>query len=473
MKNILLFIMLYVFTLTACSDWLNVKPVEQVDADEMFGDERGFLQTLNGSYLILSSPELYGRELTVGFPDEIVRYWNKMTEFYDFNYTEETVENTLATTWSSLYRAIANTNLLLNNLAIADSVHFLYYDLIRGEALGLRAYAHLDLLRLFGPVLNDGLEQPSIPYRDEFSKNLVQRMPVNEVMDKIERDLQEAYVLLQNDPIKEYGRKNTSIENVDNLAFDFRGVRMNYYAVCATLSRLYLLRGDKENALRYAEEVINAKDIFQLVQREDVVADPVDMMFEREVVWTLYDQNSETNLSNRFVQGTYLFDEDLWLHVYENANSYGAADDYRATNWDTRIISGPHTLAKYIRHTSNTGDDDSPWALGVPMIRLTEMYYIAAECYLETNPSESYRLLNEVRASRNLLPLPESLQNNVDVLLDQIVYESRKDFWGEGKMFFLYKRLFRDIELPTNSIPANENLFELPIPQDELEYGGN
>ncbi len=476
MKNIIYksIIGMSILLFPSCNDWLDIKPVEQVDAEEMFEDERGFKQTLNGCYLTLSGTEAYGRELTAGFPDEIVHYWNEQSEFYDFNYADVAVVNTLDGVWNTLYTAIANVNLLLGNLS-PDATTFSHYNLIRGEALGLRAYIHLDLLRLFGPVLDGDFEQTSIPYREEFSNNLVQRMSAKEVLLKIERDLLEAYSLLKDDPIKEYGRRNTSVDTeVEGLAFDFRGLRMNYYAVCATLARMYLLKADYVNALKYASEVIDAKDIFQLLQRNDIVVPQTekDLMFEREVIWTLYEQNTEMNLSNRFTQETYTFPEEMWTYVYVNGNSYGSLEDYRQSNWKIKPYY-QYTLGKYVRQKDTTGEDVSVWTTGVPMIRLTEMYYIAAECQLQTNPAEAYRLLNEVRVSRNLSVLPEYLQMDVEALLNQIVYESRKDFWGEGKLFYLYKRLNKGIELPDRTIPASKDLFELPIPQDELEYGGN
>ena len=102
------------------------------------------------------------------------------------------------------------------------------------------------------------------------------------------------------------------------------------------------------------------------------------------------------------------------------------------------------------------------------------MYYIAAEASLETNPAEAYRLLNEVRASRNIpTTLPQTVENNADELMNQIVYECQKDFWGEGKLFYLYKRLFMNIRTNNENIPATRELFELPIPDDEIEFGDN
>ncbi|MBR5463019.1 MAG: RagB/SusD family nutrient uptake outer membrane protein [Butyricimonas sp.] len=233
-----------ILSLSACNKWLDVEPLGQVDAEKMFEDEKGCLQTLTGTYILLTSQEAYGEELTLGYVDEIVRYWNKIGKAYDFDYKDATLVGRFNGTWGKMYEAIANVNLLLQNLKDSDKGKFENYDLIKGEALGLRAYVHLDLLRLFGPVLKEGLNQKSIPYREEFSNELVTFMTAEEVLGKIEKDLLEAYTLLSDDPIKEYGRKaNKNLDNKD-LAFQFRGVRMNYYAVCGTLARFYQLKGN-------------------------------------------------------------------------------------------------------------------------------------------------------------------------------------------------------------------------------------
>ena len=281
----------------ACNEWLDVEPLGQVDAEKMFEDEKGCLQTLTGAYMLLASTEAYGEELTVGFVDEIVRYWNKASKAYDFDYQDATLVGRFDGTWGKMYEAIANLNLLLQNLKDSDKEKFENYNLIRGEALGLRAYIHLDLLRLFGPVLKEGLNQKSIPYREEFSNQLVTFMTAEEVLGKIEKDLLEAYVLLANDPIKEYGRK--AGKNLDNkdLAFQYRGVRMNYYAVCGTLARCYQLKGNYSDALKYAKEIIDATTIFQLLKRDDIMdSKGANLMFERELIWSLYDEKLETKL---------------------------------------------------------------------------------------------------------------------------------------------------------------------------------
>lgn len=473
--------------LVACNSWLDLKPYGEVEEDKMFEEEQGFLQTLSGSYLLLTDPSVYGQELTVGFPDEIVRYWKKRSEFYEFDYTNAEVVSRLDATWLQMYKAIANTNLVLQNLVDKVPADFEHYNLIKGEALGLRAYLHLDLLRLYGPVLKEGgMERKAIPYHEEFSNQTVRLMTAAEVLSRIQRDLDSAYVLLADDPVKIYGRdedkdlgeyEEGTAPEVKGLAFSYRGCRMNYYAVCATLARLHLLKEDYSNALKYASEILtDGKELFTLVNRSDVSGSSKDVMFERELIWSLYDQKTEDHLSAEMRKGNFTFDSYFNDYVYTDVRSYGSEEDYRWNYWFEYSKTTPAFwyLDKYTRtYSISDQSDQTPWRTIVPMIRLTEVYYMAAEASLKTNPAEAFRLLNEVRTSRNISELPETLKNDAGELFNQMIYECQKDFWGEGKLFYLYKRLFMDLNTRDESVKASRAIYELPVPKDEIEFGDN
>lgn len=468
----------------SCNNWLDLKPYGEVEQDKMFEDEEGFIQTLSGSYLLLTDPSAYGKELMIGFPDEIVHYWKKQSEFYKFDYKNAEVVSRLDATWLQMYKAIANTNLVLQNLEGRDPADFDHYNLIKGEALGLRAYIHLELLGLFGPVLKEtGMDEKAIPYHEEFSNQTVRLMTAAEVMSRIQRDLDSAYILLADDPIKVYGRDeykdlgygDLMAPEVKGLAFSYRGCRLNYYAVCAVLARFHMLKGEEEKALQYANEVlVDGADIFRLATRDDVAGDD-DTMFERELIWSLFDSETQKHLIDNIKTST--IDEANKDFMYKDTRSHGSAEDYRYRYWFEYSKTTPAFwyLSKYNRTYSSIDKlDETAWRTVVPMIRLSEMYYIAAEASLQTNPAEAYRLLNLVRKARNLqTALPSNMENDALKLKEQILYEYQKEFWGEGRLFHFYKRLFLDIDTREEHFAASRQIYELPLPQDELEFGDN
>ena len=79
------------------------------------------------------------------------------------------------------------------------------YNIIQGEALALRAMLHFDMLRLFGPVYSRNPEATSIPYYTSEVLSPEPLLPASEVMTKIIQDLQEARILLNEDPVKTEG----------------------------------------------------------------------------------------------------------------------------------------------------------------------------------------------------------------------------------------------------------------------------
>ena len=475
-------VLLLTACLSACNNWLDVKPQGQVEEENMFDEEAGFLQVLTGTYTLLNASAAYGEELTIGFVDEIVHYWNERSKFYIADYKDAEVVSRLDATWRQMYKAIANVNLLLKNLEGKDKADFENYNLIKGEALGLRAYLHLDLLRLYGPVLKDGLNQTAIPYHEEFSNDLVDRMTAEKVLEKIERDLLEAYELLKEDPVRTYGRTSSSVSDNTDLAFRFRGIRMNYFAVCGTLARLYQLKNDPVKTLQYANEILEETELWKLLQRDDIVSDKPDLMFERELIWGVYDQKMEDKIIRQIKDNfAYTIDLPFKTFVYERSEVYGSPEDYRDARWwaEIKLSISYWILNKYNRiygmasSVDGTKEDVTPWKKLLPMIRLSEIYYIAAEAQLETDPAESWRLINAVRESRGITPLPETIKTDKVLLKYQLIYEYQKEFWGEGKLFYLYKRLFHDMITRDGNIPASKALFELPIPEDEVTYLGN
>jgi hypothetical protein len=78
-------------------------------------------------------------------------------------------------------------------------------------------------------------------------------------------------------------------------------------------------------------------------------------------------------------------------------------------------------------------DQTKPWRFMQPLIRKSELYYILAET--ETNPVSGLGYLNTVRYNRGLPNV-----TNAALLAAEIQKEYQKEFWGEGQVFFYYKR---------------------------------
>jgi hypothetical protein len=106
-----------------------------------------------------------------------------------------------------------------------------------------------------------------------------------------------------------------------------------------------------------------------------------------------------------------------------------------------------------------------------PAIRLSEIYYIAAECTFDSDPEKAWGYFNTVRLNRGIGATITN-EPSKDVFLNELVKESRKEFYAEGQIFYMYKRLNRAIVGQSGIIysPA-DNIFVLPLPDDEIQFG--
>ena len=104
----------------------------------------------------------------------------------------------------------------------------------------------------------------------------------------------------------------------------------------------------------------------------------------------------------------------------------------------------------------------------MPIIRLSEMYLIAAEGWMEDDPGHAAELLQTFKQARTHKEVVSQ-----EVTEDGIMREIRKEFIGEGVIFLTYKRLHNDIwgNTSEDQVKADNNVFVFPIPEDEIEYG--
>ena len=99
----------------------------------------------------------------------------------------------------------------------------------------------------------------------------------------------------------------------------------------------------------------------------------------------------------------------------------------------------------------------------IPMLRVSELFLIAAEC--APSVAEQLKYMNRYRVHRGL--------SEIDEMGDAIHEEYRKEFIGEGQMFFYYKRKnMTEIGVDDKVIEV-EKVYVLPLPSDELDLGNN
>lgn len=473
--------MLSVVTLTSCNDWLDVSPREEIKSDEIYKTESGYKMVLNGVYIDIAEASLYGKNTTMYFPELLARNFTipstageqKSIGTYDFTYGD--VETLISNIYKNYYAAIAQLNDLVENLDHPSS-QFTYNNdkLLRGEALGLRAFLHLDVLRYFGPVpttATDGDE--GVPYVTTITNKTTPLLSktYREDIDLILKDLDSAESLLgEYDPIVTNSvdsLKSSRYLGVNNMPKDdwqlYRQGRFNYYAVLATKARLYHWIGDKAKAVEYAKKVVDSKK-FALVNGANI-SKSLDMYPEH--IFGLENPDLQSIVEPLFgANSAALTQTTTYLNkIYESTVN---VNDIRYANnryWMEKTLSNGAKTRLFFKYT---GNDNVETDNRVPLIRLAEMYLIL----VEDNSLEAAKpYFSEFRIARALdASTEETSMANETTLQSRLEKEYRKEFMGEGQMFFYYKR--HDVQQFTtpSKFTVPKGGYVIPKPKGQIDF---
>lgn len=443
--------MLLLCCITACNDWLEVAPQAEKEEAEMFEKEVGFRNVLIGAYIRMKSNNLYGEDLTYGSIEMLAQHWTNTDDLGKYlkayNYEQSVVETKINSFYGNLYKVIADVNGLLNNIdARKEMFEGNNFEIIKGEALAIRAFCHFDVLRLFGPIPTNLPEGTILPYVTTVSIVPNRLVSYNDFTTKLLADLDEAERCLEgNDPILTASIKELSTLEVaqdDNFLCD-RQMRMNYYAVCALKARVQLWLGNKNEALKYAQKVIDAKDpngnvMFRLGSATDCANG--DLIFSSEHIFNL----NVYNLSDFKISAANTFYTNSTALKYFWASE--TTDIRRGKMW--KEVYDNYWWTYYYYMTKYTQATNMPvWAKNsIPLFRLAEMYLIAMECGSIQNANDLYK---EVCIARDITPVTFG---STEELSETLILEYNREFYGEGQAFYAYKRLGRSKIFGTSTV---------------------
>ena len=457
MKKIksLLFMSCVIFSLFGCTDWLTIQPETQVTKEDMFKTQAGFYDALTGSYILMRDNYSPSGQMVLGGVEYMANLW-ETTEglgvayyYASHDYRVERVERELGNMFLKQYEIIANLNILIKYIdnqqrVLTDKEEKLY----KGEALGLRAFIHFDLIRLWGPMPTQVDESYKyLPYENTVQLENYPYSNYREYMNKLCADLDSAELLLkQVDPILSAGKSS-----------GYRPNRMNYYAVLGLQARVHLWLGEKDEALRYARMVkdatsVDGKKLFSLGSQADLNRNDRVFYASEQLFGVAIEEFDDSRIPDGFKQLTTEVDalytiKDIRLSLWF-ANNGG----YRSPN-------------KYDNMASSDSQQTKAPSLSVPMIRLAEMYLIIAEC---ADLSEANGMYKEFLASRGLVTTELTESNRKEV----IQLEYLKEFYAEGQMFYVYKRL-GTVTMHWGTKECGEDVYVLPLPLRELNTTEN
>ena len=442
-----IYLLLSLFAMTACSDWLDIEPEGQATNDKLTETGDGYRTMLSGVYKAMTSKNLYGVELQFGIVDCISQQytWDWMSssgtsvntiyrEARDFNYYNVDLRETIDAIWKDGYNAIANANNLIQNIKDEDPNKFaegeLERDMILGEAYACRALMHFDLCRLFAPAPIENETGKYLPYVDVYPNIQPEAIEVKPFLEKVVADFKEAQRLTARIDTTalglsanatanarfynqlEYGMEGAADEgaSVDNFFLE-RGYRLNYYAITALLARVYQYMGEDELAFQCAKNVMEFKaegyqgqtyemftaDDWYTISSQINVEKRTDVKVVSNLIFALYNEESyeDYNLSNYFYKesSNSQFGNSQWLTVEIKGQSiFLNTDGNDEHNADYRCKFQMFT-PEYNRFQDDGGAEEgypnSPY-------RLTTKWYCSED---ETVRDKNAQLLPIIRAT--------------------------------------------------------------------------
>lgn len=479
-----------------CSKWLDYTPKDKQTYNQQFETKAGFHNAINGIYTNLSSSSLYGYNMSYGSIDYMALLYNipsgnsSRSELMTTSWTGSYASSTLASIWSSAYTTILNANLVIGaadeyrKSVLSDNE----YNLIKGEMLGVRAFLHFDLLRLFGPVYSMDSQRKSIPYNDGIEASRRELLPADELIDtKLLPDLENSESLLKSsDPIIAEGVLNSDGGEKGNWE-RYRQIRMNYYAVILLKARVYLWKGDHEKALVEAKKLTDdnkVKEHFPFVNPTKLLANSInpDRIFSTECLFGYY-SNSLSDIFKNMFSGS--LDNNGLLQPrkgYIDILFPNTADYRRQSQWSgsSAMSGGDYDFVKYKGFTANK-DNPEFWATFFGLMRISEAYYIAAECLMKQGELiESCTYLNTILKARGASELQAETIKEAD-LLKEIKKEYLRELRGEGQIYFLFKRMYQSFGMYESggdpdmngaenayfNTPSSSIRYNAPLPSDE------
>lgn len=472
-KTQIILTVLGIMLLASCENFLDVKPSTSAAAETSITNTADAQVAINGLMSKMTSYNYYGRNFVIygdakGGDFAIRSQGRGLDGLYTFNHSA--TSGSYSGFWSQLYNNILQANNLILNIKKIEDAGNGSPALagFKGQALTARALLYFDLVRLYGKPYNMDKASYGVPLILEPLDASAQptRESVEAVYTQILQDLSDAAPLLSKSALNGY---------------------LNYYANLAIKARVELTMDNFTEALAAAEEIINDGP-YSLYANEDWVGS-WSSEFGSESIFELGIFTDEADLGTSSL-GYYL----MRLGKVTGAMGYFMASDYfiarlgedpADVRWgimdydessDTRFGS----CSKYTG-VDLKGDKGSKSAVNVKVIRLSEIYLIAAEAALKLPVPDKVKAasyLNEIRKRAPTL----APATDVTVTIDMIVDEKSKELFAEGQRYFDMLRLNRTIEFNdefitpavvithrTKTIDRTFYKIVLPISQEEMD----
>ncbi len=359
--------------------------------------------------------------------------------------------------WVNYYKFIKSANDIIETLSEVelDATQSTYM----AAAKAFRASYYLDMARLYDPFANastdvTGVEDLTVPYISETTTEAEARnnprLTRDEIFVKIFEDLEAAETLLLQ----------------EGVASPASGAQPNLAVVYGLKARAYLWLGrfDSENyklAAEYARKAIDMKGAPASASEWTSTTSGFNTAIGSWMWFLPQSSDSVSNLMNyaatlspeaswgygaRFFPGIRNADYDrMGDKDFRKSVVIGAEVDYSkyvdVTLLDEADFSAlyPYTSLKF-RPAGGSINNYLAGATSIPLMRVEEMYLIEAEATAHADAQAGAELLRQFMTYRDSgYYLSSSADKNT--VVEEIIFQKRMEFWGEGIVFYDLKRL--------------------------------
>lgn len=455
--------------LLSCNkDFLNSTYNASVIREEYVTSLQACNEYLNGIYISLSS---ISGEYTSIYPeviaDNVRPQVGQTTLSAQYNWQQQASEDQSAVSYNinlysyNYYKVISSCNYLLQRVSDLQEENISLANMIKGQCLAIRALLHFQLVNFFAqpPNFTPDASHPGIVYSTspDWYTTVNKRNTVAEVYEKITEDLKNAVPLLS-------GSSPSTLY-------------IGKIAAKSLLARVYLFKENYQAAKELSIEISFAIPLMQVSNGY-----PNDMYKllspdKTEVILQLVPGSSASlgHTGGGMFAGFYYKTTKTFIATADMASLLAENSEDIRKSW-VSDINGIKTITKF---PSGIVQDVQPADASYfqTIIRSSEMFLTAAECYAKLNMDDSARFfLDQIRkrADKSIADITTS----GPALLDSIYKERRKELSFEGfRMYDLLrwkKGVTRSDPLtPTaGTLPYPSNYAIAPIPTLDVKISG-
>ena len=452
------------FAFTSCEDELTQLPLSQRTIENFYLTQSDFNQARNATY----SVAFHGAG-TYGYANRVLnlsetrsdnlyatttasREWEGINSFYTNISTNAYVKEAYTSNYNAIYKA----NQLLEKLSEKGDLIFTNpadKTSMAAEARFLRAFCYFDLIRWFGrvPLIERTMSAAEVAK--------IPRTPVTQIYDLIISDLEQAipdlspsYDAANYGRVTKYGAKallglvymtrSSPTYGIDGATLGLNEWDKAYQQLNdIKTSGLYTF-GTDYSAIFKIEGLSNKENVLTIPYTQSLPG-TVGGNFMVELGYEPY--FASLNLS---AQGSLEAKEisTEFLNMFaanDNRKTFGIATSYTVASG---TYKGSYTLPVFKKYIDATryGNGREDWGVDFMVIRYTDVLMLMAECTLHGgggSQADVDAIVNQVR-TRAGVPA-----DAVNITLDQLFAERRKEFFSEGNRWFDLIRSGKAVEI--------------------------